>query len=276
MAFLEAKTSVHIDSSEIHQVEKQAGLHAVPVTRDTYRILVKAQEISEITEGAFDVTIGAIKELWKFDSDHPEIPNSFLIRSFLSKVNYKYIHFQDSCIFLSQPGMQIDLGGVAKGYIIDRGVAILQNAGIQSGIMDAGGDMRIFGKHPNRDLWHVGIQHPRGQRGDLLAELRVPETSIATSGDYERFFQREGIRYHHILDPKTGLPARDCISVTIVSETALMADAFATGVFVLGPEKGMALIEKQPSLEGVIVFEEEGQLRVLVSKGLKQNVFFHK
>ena len=275
MALIESRTSVHADSSDIYRIEREAGQKAVPVFPDTYRILMEAQRISTRTGGAFDVTIGGIKEIWKFDSAHPEVPERDLLQTRLSNVDYQSICLEDSHVYLSHRGVHLDLGGVAKGYIIDRGVAILQEKGIRAGIVDAGGDMRIFGNHPDRDRWRVGIQHPRGLRGELLAELHISETCIATSGDYERFFEQDGIRYHHILDPKTGLPVRECVSVTIVTESAIRADAFATAVFVMGPKKGLDFIEEDPSLEGVIVFEEEGRLLHVVSKGLQQELFFH-
>jgi thiamine biosynthesis lipoprotein len=275
MEKVEEKTSAYMDSSDLFKIEKMAGRHWVSVSPGTFGILQQSLEISKKTHGSFDVTIGTIKKIWGFDSENPSIPDSALIHACLSRMGNEHIRLGDNSVFLKRTGIHLDLGGAAKGYIIDRGVDILRKAGIRSGIVDAGGDMRIFGRHPIKKHWTIGLQHPREPRNVLLAEVHTSEASIATSGDYERFFEEGGIRYHHILDPETGFPANECVSVTIVAQSAFLADAYATAVFVMGPEKGMALIESEPSLEGLIVFEVDGQLKTVISPGLQENIHFY-
>lgn len=170
--------------------------------------------------------------------------------------------------------MCVDLGGIAKGLIINRGVDVLREAGIQSGIIEAGGDLRIFGNHPVREKWNIAIRHPRSDEGAFFGVLATDETGIATTGDYERYFYNDGKRYHHILDPQTGYPAEGCISVTVVAESALLADAYATAVFVLGIDEGMALIDRLPSVDGIIIYEEEDRIQYKISERLQQMIEF--
>jgi thiamine biosynthesis lipoprotein len=265
MKAIEVKTSIHNDSSEVTLVNQNAGLQEVKVSLEIITILNESIRISKETDGAFDVTVGILKQLWSFESDEHFIPESKTIFSQLPYVNYRKITVNNRNVFLHEPGMQIDLGGVAKGYIVDRGIQVLKDAGIEAGIIDAGGDLRIFGHHPYRQNWRIGIRHPREPEA-LYGILEIPAISVTTSGDYERYFEMEGKRYHHILDPKTGAPASGCISVTILAENALSADAYATAVFVLGPVKGLALINKISGIEGMILVKEKSSIRSIMSE----------
>ena len=148
--------------------------------------------------------------------------------------------------------MGLDLGAIAKGWAIDRATEKIMSHGIRNAIIDAGGDLRIIGGRPGKGFWRIGVQHPR-EPGSLLATFDLRDTAIVTSGDYERFFIADGVRYHHILDPATGQPARDCQSVTVLAATAAEADACATAAFVLGPEKGLAFLRSRPGVRGFIV-----------------------
>ena len=272
MKEIEAKTSIHVDTSEVSRMNQAAGGNAVQISPETMDILSRAIEISRKTQGAFDVTIGVIKSVWAFDSENPAVPDESFIRSLLSKVDYRKIRLRDMEAFLNEPGMQIDMGGIAKGFVIDMGVQSLKESGIQAGLVEAGGDLRVFGLHPHRNRWKIGVRHPRSQAGELIGVIETDETSIATSGDYERYFIKDGKRYHHILNPKTGFPGGGCISVTIVTESALMADALATAVFVLGHEEGMSLIGRLEGVEGLILYEKDGQLKFTITEGLQQMV----
>lgn len=272
MAEIEARTSIHIDTSEVSRIVENGSRGVVPVSQETRWLFKKSMEISEKTGGAFDVTTGLVKALWGFDSDDPHVPNGRDMEKALRNVDYRFIQFEDGGVLLRRSGMRIDLGGIAKGYIVDRAVEVLQEAGIQAGLVDAGGDMQVFGDHPKRHTWRIGIRHPRAEAGELLGVIETEEAAVASSGDYERCFFQDGRRYHHILDPRTGFPAEGCVSVTIVAENALLADGYATAVFVLGPEKGMALIERLPEIEGLIVYESEGKLQTVFSEGLRGKV----
>ncbi len=272
MQELEAKTSIHVDTSEVKRIVQKAGRNAVKISEETFLLLEHSVEISRQTQGIFDVTIGPIKDLWGFLETSPRVPDPAEIRSLLSLVNYRDILFKDDSVMLRSPLMEIDLGGIAKGYIIDRAVASLKKTGMRSGIVEAGGDLRIWGDHPYREMWKIGIKHPRGDGNDLIGVIQTKEISIATSGDYERYFIRDGKRYHHLIDPRTGYPATSCVSVTIVTENATLADAYATAVFIMGPEQGMKFIEQTNEIEGVILFKQENRLQYKVSKGIQNQI----
>jgi len=262
---IENQASRRIPTSLTSKINRAAGLSDVPVSPDFLEIIKKAIEYSKLTQGAFDITIGAVTDLYHFEDGEGILPDPQAIRQRLPLVGYQNIHIDEvhRAVGLTRSGALIDLGGIAKGFGVNQAVKSLKADGISAGIVNAGGDIRVFGYKPGHKLWNIGIQHPR-QSDKVIASLEITDKSIVTSGDYERFFMKDNIRYHHILDPKTGRPARGCQSVTIVSQTA--TDAMSAGVFVLGPEKGMALIESLPGIEGIII-DREG--RALVSSGLR-------
>jgi thiamine biosynthesis lipoprotein len=183
-------------------------------------------------------------------------------------VNYRALVLDEKAGtgFLTRAGMRAHLGGIGKGYAVQRGVDILRRQGLRNFMIQAGGDLYVGGKRGDRP-WRLGINDPRGPGGQSFGTVQLSDATFSTSGDYERFFVKDGVRYHHILDPDTGVPARLCRSVTIVAKDALLADGLSTGVFVVGPEAGMALIERLPDVEGVIVTAAN---QVLVSSGLKE------
>ena len=272
MAEIERKTSRYADSSDVSRLAYAAGKSRVPVSSETFGLLNTANRISEVSAGAFDVTIGALKIEWGFDSEVPGKPADEDIETVLSRVDFRLVGLKDDGVLLAQTGMSIDLGGLAKGFIIDRAVEILQEQGIRAGIVDAGGDLRTFGFPPGRKKWRIGIRHPRSNEGALFGILEIGEASVATSGDYERYFIEDGRRYHHILNPKTGYPAGGCVSVTVVAENAVEADAYATAVFVLGPEQGMEFLDRLPSVQGMILYEDNGTLVHVMSAGLEEKI----
>ena len=192
------------------------------------------------------------------------------VRRRLPLIDYRALEIdaRAGTAFLTRKGMSAHLGGIGKGYVMDRGVAILRRRGLHDFLIQAGGDMYVGGLKDHKP-WRLGIQDPRGPADHPFAELDLSDGTFSTSGDYERFFIKNGRRYHHILDPTLGEPARGCRSVTIVADRAVMADGLSTGVFLLGPEAGMALIERLPRVEGVIVSDRN---EVLISSGLKDRV----
>lgn len=232
----------------------QAGASAkVPVGKEVYRLVRDAVAISDASEGAFDATIWPVSRLWGFDQGGKmPIPGS--IAKNLPSVGYLKLQFDDSAssVGFSVDGMGLDLGAIAKGWAVDRAIEKILARGISNAIIDAGGDLRIIGSRPGKDYWRIGVQHPR-EHGTLLMTFDLKDTAIVTSGDYERFFIADGVRYHHILDPATGQPARGCQSVTVLAPTAAEADACATAAFVLGPSKGLAFLRARPGVRGVIV-----------------------
>jgi thiamine biosynthesis lipoprotein len=175
---------------------------------------------------------------------------------------------QASTIFLARSGMRIDIGGIGKGYAADVAVSAMQAAGATGGVIALSGDIKAFGRPPEGTGFRIGIQHPRREDA-LLGRLELQDEAISTAGDYEKYFERDGVRYHHILDPKTLEPGRECQSVTVVAREGVLADGLDTGLFVMGPQRGMALVERLPDVEAVMV-DKEGQ--VWVSSGLRERI----
>jgi FAD:protein FMN transferase len=265
---LDALMSVWKEGSDILRINAVAGKSAVAVSPEVREVLHASQELSELTGGKFDVTFGALSGLWKFDQDiDGRVPDRSQIAPRLPLINYRALQIDDRAgtALLARAGMQVNLGGIGKGYAIDRAVTILRGGGLTDFMIQAGGDLFVAGRRGDRP-WRVGLQDPRGKPNALFAAIELTDAAFSTSGDYERFFMRDGRRYHHILDPDTGEPAQRCRSVTIMARTSTVADGLATGVFILGGEQGMALIEKLPDVEGVIV---TGDNQVQVSSGLK-------
>jgi thiamine biosynthesis lipoprotein len=233
-------------------------------------VIKKAQEISELTEGGFDITVGPLTELWRKAREKNTPPSIKDVKEKLGLVNFKNIEMdQEGKVFLKKKGMAIDLGGIAKGYAVDRAFELLKSLGYRNLIINAGGDLRVGGLKIDQP-WSIGIQNPRESQ-KLLARISISDTAVATSGDYEKFFLYQGKRYHHIFSPKDGFPTDDCQSVTVLCKEGTIADALATAVFVLGREKGYSLCQK---LEGVdcIIVDKEG--KIIFSPGLKDRIAF--
>ncbi len=276
MRRLEGLESIHSDTGDVMRVGRAPWGRAVAVHSETAEILRTANGIAEQSGGAFDVTVGPLKDLWPFDAVDTPLPNPDSVRVRRRRIGYRFLRVDGDTVRLGKPGMGLDLGGIAKGYIIDRAVGCLKGQGIRSGMVEAGGDLRLWGTPPGRPAWRIGVKHPRPTGNDLIAVLETPEAAVATSGDYERCFVRDGKRYHHILDPKTGYPADGSVSVTIVAPTAILADAYATAVFVLGPEKGLALLDRIPGVDGLVFFETNGGLAHVLSSELKGRIAFEE
>lgn len=242
------------------------NLHITPETKN---VLNNCLLLSETTNGSFDITVGLLERIWGFKSGDPHLPCKDEIDSVLPKIGYQNILLTDSTVSLSNEEILLDLGGIAKGYAVDRVVDILKKNGIDAGIVDAGGDLRAFGTKPDEKPWIIGIRHPE-KPGKIITKFSIEKGAVATSGNYERFFIADGKQYHHILNPKNGYPGTECISVTIIAEDALTADALATGIFILGPQDGMELIEKLDDIEGIIISELNGELKIDISRRVMQ------
>ncbi len=242
------------DNSELAEINRNAGLHSVKVSSETLDVIEKAVFAAEKSGGAFDPTIGPVVKLWDFLNKKK--PTEIEIKRALPLVNYKDILIDrtDASVFLKRRGMMIDLGGIAKGYAADLAVETLKKEGILSGLVSIAGDIRTFGMKPDNNPWTIGIKNPRqtGEKDEIMAKIRLSDKAISTSGDYERYFISEDKRYHHLLDPKTGMPASGCRSVSIVTDKAVNTDAFSTAVFILGPEKGMKVV-KEMGMDALII-----------------------
>jgi len=269
---LDALMSVWKDGSDMSRLNASAGGRAVPVSAETREVLRIAHQISEQTGGTFDVTFAALSGLWKFDYQDKDgtVPDRREIRKRLPLVNYRDLVVDEGAgtALLKRKGMRVNLGGIGKGYAVDRGVDILRRSGLRDFMIQAGGDMYVAGKRGDR-AWRLGIRDPRGPADRIFAALDLTDGTFSTSGDYERFFIKDGRRYHHIIDLRVGEPATLCRSVTLVTERAVTADALAKGVFILGPDEGMALIERTPGVSGVIVSAKN---EVSISSGLRGRI----
>ena len=239
--------------SVVSRVNQSGSAGKVPVGEEVFRVLREAVAVSGDSGGAFDPTIWPVSQLWGFDQGG-RLPTPQLLANKINLVGYDKLFLDDSSssVGLNINGMGLDLGAIAKGWAIDRATEKLMARGIRNAIIDAGGDLRVIGARPGKDFWRIGVQHPRDP-GALIFTFELRDTAIVTSGDYERFFIADGVRYHHILDPATGQPARGCQSVTVLAPTAAEADACATAAFVLGPSQGLAFLRARPGVRGVIV-----------------------
>lgn len=263
---IEKKLSVRRRDSEITQINRSAGSKPVKVDDEIYLLIRESKRFSEMSGGAFDISVQGLGDIWDFDRPGFQAPGPDRAEKGLKRVDYRKIRLNegDSTVFLEEGGMEISLGGIAKGYAVDRAVGILQESGIKGGIVSAGGDLLAFGRKGNGQVWNVGVRNPRDHKKNICV-LPVSNLAVATSGDYERYRMIDGKRVHHIIDPRTGYPSTGCMSATVVAKGAMTADALATAVFVLGPEAGLALLEELPGVEGIVV-DSDG--RISASKGL--------
>ncbi|MEW5920072.1 MAG: FAD:protein FMN transferase [Bacillota bacterium] len=269
MQRLESLLSRHIAGSDLQRINEAAGREPVQVSPETLFVLRRALEIAALSDGAFDPTIAPLLELWGFGGESFAVPSADQLAQARELVNYRVVEIDEEqgSVFLPRSGMKLDLGGIAKGYIVDKGQELARGS-VSASFINAGGDISIRGRKPSGDAWRVAVQDPHDPQR-WVAVINMDEGSVVTSGDYQRFFEVEGRRYHHILDPHTGMPAFGLSSVTIVAPDTTTADALATAVFVLGEEKGMALVESLPNVDALIV-DNNGKL--LISSGLEGQV----
>jgi len=267
---LEQLMSTWIPTSELSQVNAAAGKRPVHVSSENMELLKASLRVATLTEGGFNIAVGPAVVAWNVSQEGriPSLEELDSVRSVTSLSNID-LDEQAGTVFLKHVGMQIDVGGIGKGFAADLAVEVMKTAGATAGVVALSGDIRTFGRMPDQQPFVFGIQHPRKEQGQILGRIGLENEAVSTAGDYQRFIMKDGIRYHHILDPTTLQPARGCQSVTIIAKTGIMADGLDTGIFVMGPEKGMALIESLPDVEGVIV---NAQGEVTISSGLKSRL----
>ncbi len=256
--------SVYKPESQLSRVNRDAAKAPVKVDPELSRLIARALEFSEMSGGAFDITYASVGYLYDYrDRRHP---TEAQIEAALPAVNWRHVVVDPAASTVSflKPGVRIDLGGIAKGHAVDTSIAILRARGIRNATVTAGGDSRMLGDRHGRP-WFVGIRHP-DDRNRLIARIPLEDSAISTSGDYERFFDEDGVRYHHIIDPKTGKSPHGVRSVTVIAPTSTEAEGLTKSVFILGPERGIALVEAQPDADAVVVTAEG---RVIYSKGLE-------
>ncbi len=268
MGRLERLLSYTDRSSDVTKINEAAGKKAVQVSPETMEATRYALDCADLCEGAYDPTIAPLIEIWGFQGECFRVPSTEEIEDSGSLIGYTLVEIDTAGrkIFLPRPGMALDLGGIAKGYIVDRGLELLSRAGIGHALINAGGDIGILGSKPDGSPWRIGVKHPR-REGDIIAVISWSQKgAVVTSGDYERYFEMEGMRYHHILDPGSGYPSRVLISATVTAPTVVEADALATAIMVMGPQRGLALVESLPGVEALLITPE---LELLISSGLQ-------
>lgn len=271
MKRIDAVMTTWTADSEVSQVNAAAGVKPVAVSAETFAVIARAQDVAKKTRGVFDITVGAFKGLWKFDEDMDGgLPAPADVKKRLALVGYQHLVLNKAkrTVFLKKKGMSITLGGIAKGYAVDKCVALLHAKGFVNFMVQAGGDMYVAGKK-GAQPWTVGIRDPRGASKDaMFAVAPVEDHSFSTSGDYERGFVKDGVRYHHILDPRTGQPAKASRSVTIRAKDAFTADAWSKVLFILGPAKSLALIKREKLKDFEVVWVDDNN-EITMTPGIK-------
>ena len=261
---VDALMSTYKEDSEISILNREGKAQ---VSEETLEVIEDAIKFSELTDGAFDITCRPLINLWKKAKKEEKVPTEEEIEEAISLVGYQRIILEGNQIRLEKKGMQIDLGGIAKGYAVDKAIEALKKNNIKRALVNAGGDLYALGTDRQGEKWQIGVQDPR-EEDKIIDIIKVKDRAVATSGDYRRYFTLEGKRFSHIVNPKTGLTVQDVpMSVTIIGSDATTTDALSTGVFVLGPEEGMKLIESLPEVEGMIISEG---MKKLTSEGWEE------
>ena len=272
---LENIFSANLEGSDLNKVNKNAGLVPVRVSPELIEVLLKALEYAEKSGGLFDPTVGPLVKLWAIGTDEAHIPTNEEIISALALIDYRDIEInqKEGTVYLKRPGMALDLGGIAKGYAADEAAELLAMEGVERAIIDLGGNIFALGerkvKKAEDSCWRIGIQDPGEERGMYIGIVKVKNKSVVTSGNYERFFEEDGLRYHHIFSTETGFPAgNSLLSVSVAADRSIDADALSTSAFVLGWERGRELIASVNGAEGIFVFDDH---TVRVTGSLEKN-----
>ena len=263
---IENQISDWIPTTQISLVNKNAGIQAMKVDSEVFDLVERAIKISEITEGAFDITYASMDKIWKFDGSMTSMPSEEMIKKSVAKIGYKNIVLDkpNQTIFLKLAGMKLGLGGIGQGYIADKVKDVLLANGCKSGIVNVSGDINAWGRQSNNKQWTVGIINPMN-KNKVFATFPLENSAVETSGSYEKFVVFNGIRYSHIIDPRTGYPAQGVVSVSVFAKQTEIADALATGIFVLGVEVGLDLVNQLKGIECIIV-DDKGKIHA--SKGI--------
>lgn len=265
---IESVTSRFKSGSDVMRINSSAGTAPVKVEPETIEIIERADNMSRQLEGVFDLTIAPVANLWGFYDKNFHVPDSTEIANVLSLVDYGQIAMDktNSTVMLLKPGMEIDLGGVAKGYAVEQVCDLLRDRGVNSALVNFGGAVGAVGKRSDGKPWVIGIKDPRGSAGDIIGDLELTDGYVSSSGDYERYFEENGKRYFHIFNPKTGLNPDTIMAATVAGDTSLEADVMSTAIIVIGVEKSLEILQNTVGFDAVIV-DSEGN--VIVSPGMK-------
>jgi thiamine biosynthesis lipoprotein len=255
------------EDSETNQVNQNAGIRPVPVSRETFELIKRSLRISGVTQGAFDITYGSVdKKLWNFDQSMTSLPDVDTAKQMVRLINYKNVILNDdNCsVFLCEKGMRIGFGGIGKGYAAERAKQVMKQAGVTSGVVNASGDLNAWGLQPNGKKWTIGIANPDSTH-EIFSYMDITDLAVATSGNYEKFIMVDGKKYSHTINPLTGLPVTGIKSVTIITTNAEIADAMATPVMIMGIRTGLDLINQMKHIEAIIIDDHN---RLYTSKNI--------
>ena len=264
---IEELLSTFKESSQVNEVNRLAGISPVRVDEEVIGLVVRSQKISSITQGAFDITYGSVdKSLWNFDQNMTALPNRELALKSVDLINYEHVlvNVKKSTLMLKHKGMRIGFGGIGKGYAADRAKQVMMGMGIQSGIVNAAGDLVTWGTQPGGQAWTIGIADPNHKQ-QAFSALSISNMAIATSGNYEKYAVIDGKKYSHTIDPKTGLPVTGVKSVSLICPSAELADALATPIVVMGVKVGLDLINQLNNVACVVIDDDD---RLYASKNI--------
>ncbi|WP_188051003.1 FAD:protein FMN transferase [Flavobacterium sp. GP15] len=255
-----------IPTTPISEVNRNAGIKPVKVNSEVFDLVARALKISEITDGAFDISYASMDKIWKFDGTMKNMPTKEAIKKSVEKIGYRNVILdkKEQTIFLKIAGMKLGLGGIGQGYIADKVKDLLFSKGCTSGIINVSGDINAWGKQPDGKLWTIGIVNPLN-KNKIFATFPLQDSAVETSGSYEKYVIFDGIRYSHIIDPRTGYPAKGVVSVSVFAKQTEIADALATGIFVMGVDVGLDLVNQIKGIECIIV-DDQGKIHA--SKGI--------
>ena len=271
---IEELMTINVPGGDINRLNEAAGKSKVVLSPETLTILETAKRYAALSDGSFDVTVGPLVKAWGIFTDHPRVPPQDEINRLLQLVDYRTltIDMTSSSARLDKPGQVVDLGGIAKGYAGDEAIKIYKSHNVISAYINLGGNVVVLGGKPDGSPWRIGIQNPRAANGLYIGVLKVKDKAVVTSGNYERYFEKNNVRYHHIIDTKTGYPAESgLISSTIVTDVSMNADALSTATFVLGLDKGMKLVKNLKGVEAIFITKDK---KVYVTEGLKNSFTF--
>lgn len=269
---LDAILSANTTTSNIAEINSFAGISPVLAHKETLYVLNFALDYSDKTQGALDPTVGPLVKIWNIGSSSAKVPSQEEIQTATQLINYKKVQIDsdNQTVFLTDPKMALDLGAIAKGYAADEVVKILEKHKIKRALIDLGGNVYAFGKKQNGDAWNVGLRDPLDDTGKPIASIAIVNQSVVTSGVYERYFEKDGVNYHHILNTTTGYPTEtDLVAVTIISSSSILADTLSTSIFVLGEENGKNLLNTIPNVEVIFIYKNK---HIKTTDGIKKNL----
>jgi FAD:protein FMN transferase len=256
------------DDSETNRINRDAGVAPVKVSRETFELIERSLRISRLTQGAFDITYGSVdKGLWNFDPQMKALPDAKTAKRLVRLINYRNVLLDEkrSTVFLREKGMRIGFGGIGKGYAAEMAKRVMQESGVESGIVNASGDLTVWGYQPDGKPWTIGIVNPNAVN-QVFSYMQVVNMAIATSGNYEKYLMIDGKRYSHTINPRTGLPVTGVKSVTILCPNAELADAMATPVMIMGIRAGLDMINQIRDMEAIVVDDDD---RVYMSNNIR-------